>query len=156
MTAAVEVVDLVKRYPRASGYRGLLRRSRPAPGGVEPRPALGGVSLEIAPGELFGLLGQNGAGKTTLIRILTTALRLTSGSARVAGHDVERETAAVRRSIGLISGEERSFYWRMTGRENLAFFAAIGHIPLRRRTRIDRSERTRPGCASASGSPVAC
>jgi ABC-2 type transport system ATP-binding protein len=133
MTPAVEVVDLVKRYPTATGYRDLLRRSRPAPGAETGRPALGGVSLEIAPGELFGLLGQNGAGKTTLIRILTTALRPTSGTARVAGHDVERDTMAVRRSIGLISGEERSFYWRMTGRQNLVFFAAIAHIPLRLR-----------------------
>jgi ABC-2 type transport system ATP-binding protein len=134
MTPAVEVVDLVKRYPAATGYRDAIRRSRPAPGADTARPALGGVSLEIAPGELFGLLGQNGAGKTTLIRILTTALRPTSGTARVAGHDVERDTMAVRRSIGLISGEERSFYWRMTGRQNLVFFAAIAHIPLRQRT----------------------
>ena len=134
MTPAVEVVDLVKRYPAATGYRDAIRRSRPAPGADAARPALGGVSLEIAPGELFGLLGQNGAGKTTLIRILTTALRPTSGTARVAGHDVERDTMAVRRSIGLISGEERSFYWRMTGRQNLVFFAAIAHIPLRQRT----------------------
>jgi hypothetical protein len=134
MTPAVEVVDLVKRYPTATGYRDLVRRSRAAPGADTGRPALGGVSLKIAPGELFGLLGQNGAGKTTLIRILTTALRPTSGTARVAGHDVERDTMQVRRSIGLISGEERSFYWRMTGRQNLVFFAAIAHIPLRQRT----------------------
>ncbi len=134
MTPAVEVIDLVKHYPQATGYRDVVRRSRSAPGGVEPRPALAGISLEIAPGELFGLLGQNGAGKTTLIRILTTALRPTSGTARVAGHDVENDTMGVRRSIGLISGEERSFYWRMTGRQNLVFFAAIAHIPLRQRT----------------------
>jgi ABC-2 type transport system ATP-binding protein len=92
------------------------------------------LDLDIHAGEIFGLLGQNGAGKTTLIRILTTALRPTTGTARVAGHDVERDTMGVRRSIGLISGEERSFYWRMTGRQNLVFFAAIAHIPLRERT----------------------
>lgn len=140
MSNAIEVTDLVKQYPITTGYRRLLpgpsQRARRA-GEVARRPALAGVSLSVAAGEAFGLLGQNGAGKTTLIRILTTALLPSGGAARVAGLDVVTEARAVRRRIGVITGEERSFYWRLTGRENLEFFATIGEVPARsRRTRI--------------------
>jgi len=83
------------------------------------------IDLEVADGELFVLLGRNGAGKTTLVKMLSTLVLPTSGSATIYGRDVDREDAAVRRLIGLATPEERSFYWRISGRQNLEFFAAL-------------------------------
>jgi ABC-2 type transport system ATP-binding protein len=87
------------------------------------------VCLEIEEGELFGLLGPNGAGKTTLIKILCCLVLPSSGTANVFGHDILKEEQAVKKQIGLVSAEERSFYWRLTGRENLQFYASLYHIP---------------------------
>src|ERR671931_490990 len=64
--------------------------------------AVDGISFSVEPGEFFALLGPNGAGKTTTISILTTTLAPTSGSVRLAGHDVERAAGAVRRNVGII------------------------------------------------------
>jgi ABC-2 type transport system ATP-binding protein len=87
------------------------------------RVALEGVSLEIRRGELFGLLGPNGAGKTTLIKILTTLLAPSSGSAHVAGYDVTSDPQAVRARINMVSGGEASGYGLLTVRENLWMFS---------------------------------
>ena len=124
MTYAIETESLTKRFRPLRSYRDLV-----SPGRRVERTAVSDVSLRIPPGQVFGLLGQNGAGKTTLIRMLTTLLLPTAGSARVAGFDVATEPHAVRARIGLVSGDERSFYWRLTGRQNLEFFAALQHLP---------------------------
>ncbi len=100
-----------------------LRRSETA--------ALRGVSFSIERGEVFGLLGPNGAGKTTLIKILCTLILPTEGTALVNGFDVVRDPAAVRRSIGYVVADERSFYWRLTGRQNLRFFATLNNLVAR-------------------------
>jgi len=84
-----------------------------------------GVDLLVRRGEVFGILGPNGAGKTTLIKILCTLILPTGGEARVNGFDVEKESGRVRESIGLVTTDERSFYWRLTGRQNLEFFASL-------------------------------
>jgi sodium transport system ATP-binding protein len=82
--------------------------------------AVRGVSFSCYAGEVFGLLGPNGAGKTTTIRMLTTILRPTSGTARVAGRDVVREAGEVRGSIGVLP-ENAGVYGRLTGREVIRY-----------------------------------
>jgi sodium transport system ATP-binding protein len=82
--------------------------------------AVRGVSFNCYPGEVFGLLGPNGAGKTTTIRMLTTVLRPTAGTARIAGHDVAREPEAVRRAIGVLP-ENAGVYGRLSGREAIRY-----------------------------------
>ncbi len=91
--------------------------------------ALEDVNLQIPTGELFGLLGPNGAGKTTLIKILTTLLSPSSGSARVSGIDVVKNPEAVRQRINMVSGGEASGYGLLTVRENLWMFAQFYGIP---------------------------
>jgi ABC-2 type transport system ATP-binding protein len=112
--------------------------------------ALDGLSFAVAPGTIFGLLGPNGAGKSTTVKLLTTLARPDSGEARVAGHDVLREPAKVRRSIGVVaqrSGVDRD----LTGRENLKL---QGHLQgLRGRELAGRVDELleRFGLADAAG-----
>ncbi|MEV7795709.1 ATP-binding cassette domain-containing protein [Streptomyces sp. NPDC087512] len=86
--------------------------------------ALRGLDLAVAEGSVCGLLGPNGAGKTTAVRLLTTLLRPDAGSARIAGHDLVREPAAVRRRIG-VTGQYASVDGDLTGRQNLRLFARL-------------------------------
>ena len=90
-----------------------------------PVHALCEVDLTVRPGEVLGLLGTNGAGKTTLLKILATLILPTSGRVTVGGRDVVREVDGVKAMVGLASPDERSFYWRLTGSQNLEFFAAF-------------------------------
>ncbi|HEV2810944.1 MAG TPA: ABC transporter ATP-binding protein [Acidimicrobiales bacterium] len=87
--------------------------------------ALRGIDLEVPWGGIVALLGPNGAGKSTLLRILGTTVLPDGGRAEVAGHDVVDDPWAARRCLGLVLGEERSWYWRLSGRDNLQFFAAL-------------------------------
>ena len=91
--------------------------------------AVDDVSMEVRQGELFGLLGPNGAGKTTLIKILTTLLAPNSGSARVLGMDVVKESQAIRQQINMVSGGESSGYGLLTVKENLWMFSQFYGIP---------------------------
>src|SRR2546426_4333045 len=99
MHSAIEAVGLVKTYPK------------------DVR-ALDGVTFAVEEGTVFGLLGPNGAGKSTTVKILTTLSRADTGDARVAGFDVAREPARVRRAIGVV-GQKPGFDADATGRENL-------------------------------------
>jgi ABC-2 type transport system ATP-binding protein len=91
--------------------------------------ALDNVNLEVRPGELFGLLGPNGAGKTTLIKILTTLLAPTAGTAQVDGLDVVTAADKIRPLINMVSGGESSGYGILNVRENLWLFARIYGVP---------------------------
>lgn len=115
---AIEAEGLCKRYPINTGWRDILRRRR-------YRTALQGVGFRLERGRVLGLLGANGAGKTTLLKILCTALIPDGGSARILGHDLETEAAGAKRRIGMVVNEERSFYFRLSCRRNLEFFAAL-------------------------------
>lgn len=90
--------------------------------------ALRGLDLAVAEGSVCGLLGPNGAGKTTAVRVLTTLLAPDAGTVRVAGHDVVRDPAAVRRRIG-VTGQYASVDGDLTGRENLRLFARLLRAP---------------------------
>jgi ABC-2 type transport system ATP-binding protein len=90
--------------------------------------AVDDVSFEIQEGELFGLLGPNGAGKTTTVKMLTTLLIPTGGSASVKGFDVVNQADEVRKRIGFIFGGERGLYWRLSGIDNLRYFASLYSI----------------------------
>ena len=121
-SVAILAEGLTKVYVKRRSLREVaLRPFRRA----ERVTALSGLSLETRAGEIFGLLGPNGAGKTTFLKILAGLVLPTSGRALVNGVDVARDERAVKRSIGVVTSDERSFYWRLSGRENLDFFARL-------------------------------
>jgi ABC-2 type transport system ATP-binding protein len=130
---AVETVGLTRTF-RGSKARGRTPRDGRVPGGTPAQAevrALAGVDARIERGEIFGLLGPNGAGKTTFLKVLTTLLYPTTGTARVAGFDVVREAREVRRRIGLVSGGETSGYGILTVRECLWMFSQFYGVPNR-------------------------
>jgi ABC-2 type transport system ATP-binding protein len=102
---------------------------------------LDSLDLRIRKGEVYGLLGQNGAGKTTLLRILSTSILPDKGTARVLGMDIReiRNKKRISSSLGVILGDRsRSFYWRLTARQNLEFFSDLYDIPDKeKKERID-------------------
>jgi ABC-2 type transport system ATP-binding protein len=112
---AVVVENLRKEFVRSDG-RSRLRGRR------ERVEALKGVSFEIARGECVAILGQNGSGKSTLVRLLSTLLLHDGGSAQIFGHDVFRDTRAVRRLVNRVS-VEASFFKKMSSAENLSYAA---------------------------------
>lgn len=119
---AIEVKDLVMQFPAQQGWRALFKHE---PG----NQALRGLDLSVSRGEIFGLLGPNGAGKTTLVKILSTLTIPTSGRALVSGLDVVNDSLRVRAKVGVVYGDERTLYWRLSGLDNLLFYAALYHIP---------------------------
>ncbi len=108
ITPAVEAIELVKHFGATH--------------------AVDGVSFVVPAGSVLGLLGPNGAGKTTLVRMLTTLSVPTSGTGRVAGHDIVREPIQVRRSMGL-TGQAATVDEILTGRENLKLIGALYGLP---------------------------
>jgi len=125
---AIEVRDLRRVYKTTIGV--VRRRTKDV-------VAVDGISFDVHAGELFGLLGPNGAGKTTTVKMLTTLLIPTSGHASVLGKDIVERANEIRARIGFIYGGERGLYWRLSGVDNLRYFATLYHVdPDRARERI--------------------
>src|SRR5260221_4764438 len=103
---AIEVQHLRRVYRTNIG---VIRRK------VKEVVAVEDISFDVRPGELFGLLGPNGAGKTTTVKMLTTLLIPTSGTATILGHDVVKDAQLIRSRIGFIFGGDRGLYWRLLG-----------------------------------------
>ncbi len=132
MTSPVRTEKLSKTY-EVRARKGLFKSEHRS---VE---ALKSITLEVNQGEVFGLLGPNGAGKTTLIKILTTLLLPTSGSAWINGFNVTQDENKVRGSVGCMLMGERGLYWKLTGRENLEYFGALYHLdPAARKKRSNQ------------------
>jgi ABC-2 type transport system ATP-binding protein len=121
---AIAVENLEKYFPPAqSGWRSLLH-----PIAEHTVCALADLSFAIQKGEAMALVGHNGAGKTTLMRILATLVVPTRGRATLDGFDVARNSAQARQRLGYHTGGDEGFYGRLSGRENLAFFAAMNNL----------------------------
>jgi len=122
MSIAIETLQLIKRYP---GQK------------KEDRPAIDTIDLTVESGQLYGLVGPDGAGKTTILRILSTVIKPTSGSAHLAGFDVIKQSEDVRALLGYMP-QAFSLYPDLTVKENLKFFADINGVPAReQKQRID-------------------
>ncbi|OGP81575.1 MAG: hypothetical protein A2Y95_11725 [Deltaproteobacteria bacterium RBG_13_65_10] len=144
-TQAILAEGLTKIFRRPTGP---LRRPGPCV------PAVQSLDLALPTGALLGVLGPNGAGKTTLLKLLATLLLPTSGKLLVEGRDAVSDPRGVRARVGLVTGDERAFYWRLTGRQNLAFFAALHALaPRLARTRA-QALATELGIAEVLDSPV--
>ena len=87
--------------------------------------AVDNVSFEVNPGEIIGLLGENGAGKTTTLRMLATMLKPTSGNAMIDGYNIIDNPNKIRERIGILFGGDVALYDRLTGRENMIYFAKL-------------------------------
>ena len=124
--AAIEAEGLRRTYKT---HTGTLRRR------TKEIEAVRGVDFAIEAGELFGLLGPNGAGKTTTIKMLITLLIPTAGKATVLGLDVVENAREVRKRIGYVFGGERGVYERLSGYDNLRYFAELYGVPAREQKR---------------------
>jgi ABC-2 type transport system ATP-binding protein len=120
----IDVRDLSMTYPAPRRLRDLATRRAHRKGST----ALAGVSLSVARGECLGVLGANGAGKTTLLRLLGGLLYPTRGTVLLDGCDTASRNAEARRLVGYVLNEERSFFWRLTGRQNLRFFGVLDDV----------------------------
>ncbi len=115
----IQVTGLKRIY---QAHTGIIRRK------TKEVLAVDGIDFDVEEGELFGLVGPNGAGKTTTVKILTTLLTPTAGQAHVLGYDVVHQAEKVRPRIGFIFGGERGLYWRLSGYDNLVYFANLYHV----------------------------
>jgi len=128
--SVIEVSDLTRTF-RTGGR--LLGRARGRP--AREVQAVKGISFAVEKGELFGLLGPNGAGKTTTIKMLITLLLPSGGHARVLSYDVVAQARAVRRRVGYVFGGDKGLYDRLSGRDNLRYFAELYAVPPREQNR---------------------
>ena len=119
MPSVLEVKSITKDFTAPLSFAQLVKFDF---GHRPPTRALEDVSFSLERGKILGILGPNGAGKTTLLKIISTLILPDKGSISVNGHYREDE---IKSSVGLVIEEERSFYWQLTGKQNLEFFAAM-------------------------------
>jgi len=116
----VEVRSLSKTFTTKEGP--LFRKTQ------KSVTALDDVNFSVKKGEIFGLLGPNGAGKTTSIKAICTLIQPTSGEVYVNGHNVVKDAQRARQDLGVMLTGDRTLYWKLSGRENLEYFAALYHM----------------------------
>lgn len=113
------------KYPVTKRYREyVMHPFRPARRVL----ALDRIGLELQQGDCLGLLGPNGAGKTTLLKLIGGLLYPTSGKVLIDGFDTTTDNSYARAKVGFVINEERSFYWRLTGTQNLDFFGVLDNL----------------------------
>ncbi len=144
--ALVETFQLERDFVQR---RRLFQRQSP-----KPIVALNGITFELDKGHCLALVGPNGAGKSTLLRILATLLTPSRGMARVCGYDVRRHPSKVRALVGYAGNSDRSFFWPLTGSENLVFFGQLAGMT--RSTAVAEAEKLleQVGLAHAAGDRV--
>ncbi len=118
----LKVQNLSKCFFPAVGFRNLLK---PGPKKQKSVPALRDISFSVNKGETLVILGSNGAGKTTLLKILSTIILAEEGQININGWSPNKDDDKIKSLLGLVFPQERSFYWRLTGKQNLEFFAAM-------------------------------
>jgi len=121
---SLSVRDVSMCYPEPRRLRECLLR----PSAVSRTTALQDITLTIKSGESVGLLGPNGSGKTTLLKLLGGLLYPTTGTVLINGRDTKSENLAARAPVGYVVNEDRSFYWRLSGRQNLEFFGVLENV----------------------------
>jgi len=124
MNEVIRIENLTKEYKVGNRWPGRELRAI---------TALKEVNLQVHPGDVVALLGPNGAGKSTLIRILCGLVLPSAGKAYIAGYDVVKERKSALHRLSLCGDSERSFYYRISGRHNLEFFAALYNVPPRKK-----------------------
>ncbi len=122
---AIDIQDVSKKFVRSKSLSEFIKH----PFKVTEVTADNHVSLQVKYGEVYGILGANGAGKTTLVKMISTIMTPDSGKILVNTFDVMKEPEQIRYSVGLVYGDERTFFWSLTGRQNLRFFAALHNVP---------------------------
>jgi ABC-2 type transport system ATP-binding protein len=125
MSQVIEITELTKEFTPLKNLHDLILEPFKK---QKPFLAIDNINLQIREGEIFSLIGPNGAGKTTIIKILSCLILPTKGTVKVMGYDILKDEEKIKSSIGLVSPDERSFYWRLTLRENLYFFAELYNL----------------------------
>ena len=142
----VSVRDVTMRFPIVKRYREWVLSP------LTPRrsfTALKHVSLDVQAGNRIAVMGPNGAGKTTLLKLIGGLLYPTEGEVIVNGLNTHTQNGAARKSVGFVFNEERSFFWRLSGQQNLEFFGALDNLSGPASSQPDSR-------ADSTGGPGAC
>jgi ABC-2 type transport system ATP-binding protein len=121
----ISLHNVTMKYPVPKRYREYLFHPFRKNGAIA---AVNNINLTVTEGDCLGLLGPNGAGKTTLLKLIGGLLYPTEGSVIVNGYNTQKNNLQARKSVGFVLNEDRSFYWRLTGIQNLEFFGVLDNL----------------------------